>query len=204
MVREQIQARGIQHPAVLNAMSEVPRHLFVPEEYRWDAYADRPLPIGLQQTISQPYIVALMTVLIDPQTDDVVLEVGSGSGYQAAILSRLVHQVHSIDQFSELTGAAQAVTQQLHMHNIHYHLGDGSQGLLKYAPFDAILVTAAGPVVPQPLLDQLKIGGRLVLPVGERHMQRLERWLRVDQDNYEHEDHGGVNFVPLTGKFGWD
>jgi protein-L-isoaspartate(D-aspartate) O-methyltransferase len=203
MVRTQIERRGIKHPGILTAMRQVPRHLFVSMEYHSQAYADHPLPIGYDQTISQPYIVALMSELIQPQADDKVLEVGSGSGYQAAILSYLVAQVHSIERHSGLVKQAQRVINELNLSNVKFHVGDGSLGLPEYAPFDAIIITAAAPHVPRPLLEQLNIGGRLVLPVGERWHQTLERWTKTSKDTFEHDQDIPVSFVPLVGKFGW-
>jgi protein-L-isoaspartate(D-aspartate) O-methyltransferase len=203
MVRNQIERRGIKHPGILAAMRQVPRHLFVSMEYQSQAYADHPLPIGYDQTISQPYIVALMSELIRPQANDCVLEVGSGSGYQAAILSHLVSKVHSIDRHPGLVNQAQEVIDTLKLTNVQFHVGDGSLGLPEYAPFNAIIITAAAPMLPRPLLDQLKIGGRLVLPVGERWHQRLERWTRTSEDSFEHDQDIPVSFVPLVGQFGW-
>ena len=203
MVRNQIERRGIKHPGILAAMRQVPRHLFVSMEYQSQAYADHPLPIGDNQTISQPYIVALMSELIQPQADDCVLEVGSGSGYQAAILSLLVSKVHSIDRHPGLVNQAQAVIDTLKINNVRFHVGDGSLGLPEFAPFDAIIITAAAPKLPRPLLDQLKIGGRLVVPVGERWHQTLERWTKTSEDTFEHDQDIPVSFVPLVGKFGW-
>lgn len=203
MVRDQIERRGIKHPAVLSAMNKIPRHLFVSMEYQSEAYADHPLPIGFGQTISQPYIVALMTELIQPDPHDCVLEIGTGSGYQAAILSRLVRQVHSIDRHAELVKGAQRVAEQLKLTNIQFHVGDGSLGLPEQGPYDAILITAAAPQVPKPLLIQLKVGGRLVLPVGERWQQKLERWIRTTEETYDHDQDIPVSFVPLLGEFGW-
>jgi protein-L-isoaspartate(D-aspartate) O-methyltransferase len=203
MVRNQIERRGIKHPGILAAMRQVPRHLFVSMEYQSQAYADHPLPIDYDQTISQPYIVALMSELIRPQANDCVLEVGSGSGYQAAILSHLVSKVHSIDRHPGLVNQAQEVIDTLKLTNVQFHVGDGSLGLPEYAPFNAIIITAAAPMLPRPLLDQLKIGGRLVLPVGERWHQRLERWTRTSEDSFEHDQDIPVSFVPLVGQFGW-
>lgn len=203
MVRDQIERRGIKHLGVLAAMRKVPRHLFVPMEYQSEAYADHPLPIGYSQTISQPYIVALMTEMIQPEKDDVVLEIGTGSGYQAAILSCLVSKVHSIDRHADLVNQAQQTTSKLNYSNIQFHTGDGSLGLPHFAPFDAILITAAAPQIPQPLLSQLKVGGQLVCPVGARYHQTLEKWRRISVDQYVHDQDIPVSFVPLLGEFGW-
>lgn len=203
MVRDQIERRGIKHPGVLAAMQKIPRHLFVSMEYQSEAYADHPLPIGFEQTISQPYIVALMTELIQPDPLDCVLEIGTGSGYQAAILSQLVKQVHSIDRHAELVKGAKKIAKQLELTNIQFHVGDGSLGLPGHAPYDAILITAAAPQIPKPLLTQLKLGGRLVLPVGERWQQKLERWIRTDEESFDNDQDIPVSFVPLLGKYGW-
>jgi protein-L-isoaspartate(D-aspartate) O-methyltransferase len=204
MVREQIERRGIKDPQVLEAMRKVPRHLFAPPKYQSQAYSDHPLPIDCGQTISQPYIVALMTDLIRVKPDDRVLEIGTGSGYQAAVLSRLVAEVHTIDRHADLVNQAKKIAKKLMYDNIHFYVGDGSQGLPDMAPFDAILITAAAPKVPAPLLKQLKIGGRLVLPVGERWSQHLERWTRNAEESFDQDIDIPVSFVPLIGTYGWD
>lgn len=203
MVRDQIKRRGIKNPAVLAVMQKVPRHLFVAMEYQSEAYADHPLPIGCGQTISQPYIVALMTELLQPDKQDHVLEIGTGSGYQAAVLSYLVAMVHSIDRHADLVKQAGAVISHLGLHNIQLHVGDGSRGLPEHAPYDGILITAAAPTVPKPVLSQLKLGGRLVLPVGERWHQVLERWTKLADDKFEKDLDIPVSFVPLLGEHGW-
>jgi len=203
MVRDQIERRGIKNEKVLSAMRKVPRHLFVPPEYQSQAYTDHPLPIDCGQTISQPYIVALMSDLILASPEERVLEIGTGSGYQAAILSYLVAEVHSIDRHADLVNKAKKVTKDLEINNIHFYIGDGSQGLPDLAPFDAILITAAAPTVPAPLLKQLNVGGRLVLPVGERWSQRLERWTRISEESFDQDINIPVSFVPLIGTYGW-
>lgn len=203
MVRDQIERRGIKNEKVLSAMRKVPRHLFVPPEYQSQAYTDHPLPIDCGQTISQPYIVALMSDLILASPEERVLEIGTGSGYQAAILSYLVAEVHSIDRHADLVNKAKKVTKDLEIDNIHFYIGDGSQGLPNFAPFDAILITAAAPTVPAPLLKQLNVGGRLVLPVGERWSQRLERWTRISEESFDQDINIPVSFVPLIGTYGW-
>ena len=167
MVRDQIRARGVQDEKVLRAMQEIPRHLFVPPNLRCMAYQDKPLPIGKGQTISQPYIVALMTELLQPQPGDVVLEIGTGSGYQAAVLSRLVHRVYSVEILNSLGSAAERLLERLGFANVRVSIGDGYLGWPEYAPFDGILVTAAPPEIPPALTAQLKRGGRIVLPVGK-------------------------------------
>ncbi len=202
MIREQIVRRGICEPRLLEALKQVPRHLFVPREYAGSAYSDGPLPIGEGQTISQPYIVALMTDLLGLQGEERVLEVGTGSGYQAAVLAHLAGQVHSIERHAGLAERAEALLRRLELKNVTIHLGDGSVGLPGYAPYQAILVTAAAPQVPQPLLDQLDDGGRLVIPVGSRGMQTLERWVRKGTA-FTPEEILPVAFVPLRGEFGW-
>ncbi len=203
MVREQLMTRDIRDQRVLQAMRSVPRHRFVPPEYRHLAYADGPLPIGQGQTISQPYIVALMTQLLELKGDEVVLEVGTGSGYQAAILAQLAREVHTIERHSSLAESAEAILKELGVMNVFVHVGDGSKGLSEHAPYDGIIVTAAAPRVPQPLLNQLADQGRLVLPVGGRGAQFLERWQRRGT-SFHAEQIAPVAFVPLIGEFGWE
>lgn len=202
MINEQILARGIQDERVLDALQRVPRHWFVPEEYTNIAYSDSPLPIGHGQTISQPYIVALMTELLELEGDENVLEVGTGSGYQAALLASLARQVHTIERYAELAEKADEVLHRLRYSNVFVHVGDGSLGLPKYAPYQAIVVTAAAPGVPQPIFDQMSDGGRLVLPVGGAGGQILDRW-RKQGDEYKQEHVAPVAFVPLRGQHGW-
>jgi protein-L-isoaspartate(D-aspartate) O-methyltransferase len=182
-------------------MESVPRHLFVTaDDLPW-AYADGPLPISHGQTISQPYIVALMTELLQLESTVRVLEVGTGSGYQAAILGQMAAEVHTVEVIPEL--AAQATTlADLGYNNVHVHLGDGSLGWPQAAPYNGILVAAAAPSAPQPLLDQLAEGGRLVIPVGSRGFQHLEVWKRTGQE-FERQDNLAVAFVPLRGEYGW-
>lgn len=202
MVQNQIITRGVHSPQVLEAMRSIPRHFFVPAEYRHMAYGDGPLPIGHGQTISQPYIVALMTELLELRGSETVLEVGCGSGYQAAILSLLARQVHTIERHPGLANQAQKILSQLNLHNIQVHTGDGTLGLAEFAPYDGIIVTAAAPHIPQALLEQLSDGGRLVIPVGERGGQYLERWRRQGSE-YKQETIIPVAFVPLIGRWGW-
>lgn len=201
MVARQLRGHGISDRRVLEAFESVPRHLFVPEEYRHAAYEDGPLPIGFNQTISQPFIVAYMTQLLDLTGSERVLEVGTGSGYQAAVLSALTAEVHTIELIPALADRAKTVFEQLGLRNIFPHLGDGSLGWADSAPYDAILVTAAGPRVPKSLLNQLAEGGRMVLPVGERGDQVLELWRR-EGEQFTHETLLPVAFVPLRGKEG--
>ena len=183
---------------VIQALREVERHRFVPESQQSQAYANHPLPIGHGQTISQPYIVALMTDLVDPKPGDVVLEVGTGSGYQAAVLARLVDKVYSIEIIEPLAEQARERLQRLGYHNVETRLGDGYFGWEEQAPFDAIVVTAAPPEIPQPLLDQLAVGGRLVIPVG-LGSQDLVVVTRTE-DGYIDRVETPVRFVPMTGK----
>lgn len=202
MVRRQLASRNIRDPRVLDAFRAVPRHRFVPRRERHFAYEDRPLRIGQGQTISQPYIVALMTQLLELSGDERVLEIGTGSGYQAALLAHLAAEVHTIERHSELAESAQAVLADLGLDNVHIHVGDGSLGWPEAAPYEAIVATAAAPSAPQPLLDQLADGGRLVLPVGDGRRQVLQRW-RKEGERFEHDDVAPVAFVPLIGKAGW-
>jgi len=198
MVSGQVEARGISDTRVLEALRKVPRHRFVPDEFRGQAYRDTPLPIGHQQTISQPYIVALMTELIEPEPDMKVLEIGTGSGYQAAVLAECVDRVYTIEILPELGRLAAELLEELGYENIVTRIGDGYDGWPDEAPFDAILVTAAPPSIPKPLLEQLKIGGRLVIPVGE-FSQDLVVVTRTE-DGYERRPASYVRFVPMTGK----
>ena len=202
MVTEQIIARGVQNERVLEAMRRVPRHWFVPEEYANIAYSDSPLPIGHGQTISQPYIVALMTELLELDGEENVLEVGTGSGYQAALLAFLARQVHTIERYSELADHAEAALRRMQSSNVMVHVGDGSLGLPDYAPYQAIMITAAAPHVPQPLFEQLADGGRLVLPEGGAGGQMLDRW-RKHGIELKQEHIAPVAFVPLRGQHGW-
>jgi protein-L-isoaspartate(D-aspartate) O-methyltransferase len=198
MVESQIAARGIRDPAVLEAMRKVPRHRFVPAGESRFAHADGPLPIGHEQTISQPYIVALMTELLRPTRSMKVLEVGTGSGYQAAVLAECVGEVYTIEIVEPLGERARKLLAELGYDNVRVRIGDGYDGWPEAAPFDAIMVTAAPERIPQPLLDQLKIGGRLVLPVGVG-IQDLVVVTRTDR-GVEREVVTGVRFVPMTGK----
>lgn len=198
MVDEQIVARGITDPRLLSVMRELPRHLFVEEAMGKQAYMDNPLPIGEGQTISQPYIVALMTELLDLKGADKVLEIGTGSGYQAAILAELAHEVYTIEIITLLAETARDRLEQLGYNNIKVKAGDGYQGWPQYAPFDAIIVTAAPDHIPQSLLDQLKEGGRMVLPVGTFPYQELKKIIKKS-GKPEVTDILPVLFVPMTG-----
>jgi len=202
MVAEQIAIRGLRDPRLLAAMEAVPRHRFVPSDHLNWSYADGPLPIGFGQTISQPYIVAFMTDALHLTGSERVLEVGTGSGYQAAILGQLAAEVHTVEFIPELSAQAEKVLQELGFTNIHIHSGDGSLGWPEAAPYDGILVAAAAPSLPQPLMDQLAEGGRIILPVGSRGFQQLEIWERR-RKKFKHEASIPVAFVPLRGEHGW-
>jgi protein-L-isoaspartate(D-aspartate) O-methyltransferase len=202
MVEEQLRPRGIDDPRVLAVFEATPRHLFIPEESRPWAYADSPQPIGFGQTISQPFIVALMTQFLYLTGSERVLEVGAGSGYQAAILAGLTAEVHTVELIPELAERATRTLADLGLGNVHVHSGDGSIGWPASAPYDAILVAAAAPQVPPPLLEQLAARGRLILPVGRHGTQELELWRR-EQGAFEYETILSVCFVPLRGKHGW-
>ena len=203
MVEEQIAARGICNPRVLAVMGSVLRHCFIPpDDLAW-AYADGPLPIGYGQTISQPYIVALMTELLEPEPTDRVLEVGAGCGYQAAVLGELAEDVHTVEVIPELATQAEKTLTGLGYTHVHVHTGDGSLGWPEAAPYNRILVAAAAPEVPQPLLDQLSEGGQLVIPVGSWSVQHLEVWKRTGKE-FNRRVTLEVCFVPLRGQFGWN
>ena len=202
MVSEQIARRGVTSPRVLEAMRSVPRHRFVPEDSQAYAYDDYPLPIGQGQTISQPYIVALMTQLLQLEGNEVVLEIGTGSGYQAAVLASIAKTVHSVEMLPELSERAARILSELGYSNILLHVADGSLGWPTAAPYQGILVTAAAPKPPQALLDQLAEGGRIVIPVGDRGNQVLQVWENAN-GGFSHEDIIPVAFVPLRGKEGW-
>jgi protein-L-isoaspartate(D-aspartate) O-methyltransferase len=208
MVEEQLVARGIHDPLVLRAMEEVPREKFVPVEYSRFAYADSPLPIEENQTISQPYVVALMTEMLTLSPHDRVLEIGTGSGYAAAVLSRIAAEVYTVERHEDLARSARERFEQLGYQNIHIRVGDGTLGWPEKAPYEAIIFAAGTPQVPDPLLTQLAIGGSLVGPVGQkRDFQQLVRVQRKSEDEYQYEqisEHvGKVRFVPLVGKEGW-
>ncbi len=202
MVEEQITARGVLDPRVLAVMGSVPRQRFIPmDELAW-AYADGPLPIGHGQTISQPYIVALMTELLHVKPTHRILEVGTGSGYQAAVLGHLAAEVHTVEVIPELGAGAAKILAEMGYKNVHIHIGDGSLGWPEASPYDGILVAAAAPSAPQPLLDQLADGSRLVVPIGSRGFQHLEIWIRKGKA-FERQDNISVAFVPLRGQYGW-
>jgi protein-L-isoaspartate(D-aspartate) O-methyltransferase len=204
MIREHLIGQGIRDPEVLAAMREVPREAFVAEGMEELAYEDNPLPIDEGQTISQPYIVAYMTEALELSAADRVLEIGTGSGYAAAVLSRIVTTVHTVERLASLARSAGRRLEMLGYTNIHVHEGDGTLGWPEHAPYDAIVVTAGAPDVPKPLLEQLAIGGRLVIPVGPTsYLQMLVRVRRVAEYDYRSEDLCSVRFVPLIGAAGW-
>jgi protein-L-isoaspartate(D-aspartate) O-methyltransferase len=203
MVLEQLMPRGISDVNVLNAMREVPRHLFVDSAQQASAYGDHPLPIGGDQTISQPYIVAAMTQVLQLTGSEKVLEIGTGSGYQAAILSRLCEKVYTVERINSLLAGARKLFDKLHYYNILARLDDGTMGWQEFAPYDAIIVTAGGPEIPTPLLDQLADSGRMVIPVGDRDVQELYLVQKVNGE-VKIERLESVRFVSLIGEYGWN
>jgi protein-L-isoaspartate(D-aspartate) O-methyltransferase len=203
MVEMQIRKRGISSARVLEAMSAVPRHEFVPPQFRSDAYADKPLPIGEGQTISQPYMVAAMTEALELNGSERVLEIGTGSGYQAAVLSRLVGQVLTVESHTSLALAAQERLTNLGYTNVHVHNGDGSAGFADAAPYDAILVTAGAPAIPEVFARQLRDGGRVVIPVGDRENQELVR-AHLENGELKATVLFNCKFVLLLGRYGWN
>lgn len=200
MVRYQIEARGIRDPRVLEAMRKVPRHLFVPLEYRDAAYEDRPLPIGEGQTISQPYIVALMTEALELKGDEKVLEIGTGSGYQAAILAELAREVYTVELEPSLAQRAAETLRRLGYTNVHVAVRDGFYGWPEEAPFDRIILTCAAPRIPEPLVEQLKDGGKMVLPLGEDHLSQVLVLVEKRGEELIQKEITGVVFVPMRGK----
>lgn len=203
MVETQIIPRGIQDRRVINAMLKVPRHLFVDEALWPEAYDDHPLPIGEKQTISQPYIVALMSELLKLKGTEKVLEIGTGSGYQCAILAELADQVFTIERIPSIAKRARKIFDQLKYTNVIVHIGDGTLGWKEHSPYDGIIVTAAAPHPPTPLLQQLALGGRLVIPIGDEFTQNLTVFTRSDETNFTEEDYGSCRFVKLIGDQGW-
>jgi len=202
MVEKQLCRRGIRDKAVISAMLAVPRHAFVPPEFQGQAYEDGPLPIGCGQTISQPYIVAAMTEALQLKPEDRVLEIGTGCGYQAAVLSRLAREVFTVESLPELAAAASERLARLGYSNVHVHCGDGTLGLPEFALFDAILVAAAAPEIPGPLLTQLSEGGRMILPVGSTDSQELQL-VEKHGSTFSKKTLEGCRFVPLVGRHGW-
>lgn len=204
MVEGQIVSRGVRSPLVLEAMRTVPREAFLPKSLQQFAYDDSPLPIGASQTISQPYIVAFMVEALNLTGGETVLEIGAGSGYAAAVLSRIAGRVYTVERIGQLAEKAAAVLADLHYENVLVRLGDGTKGWAEFAPYDAIIVAAGGPEVPHSLKCQLKPGGRLVIPVGNyNRTQELVRVTRLPDDTFKTEEIAKVQFVPLIGKEGW-
>jgi protein-L-isoaspartate(D-aspartate) O-methyltransferase len=203
MVEEQLIPRGIKNQKVLDAFYKVQRHKFIPPDLRNSAYADFPIPIGEGQTISQPYIVALMTECLNLTSEERILEIGTGSGYQAAILAELAKEVYTIERFEILAKRAEALLSQLGYNNIKIKVGDGTLGWQEAAPFDKIMITAASPKIPQPLIEQLKENGKLILPLGESFSQVLTL-VEKKKNKFETVDICGCVFVPLVGKYGWN
>ncbi|MDD3845397.1 MAG: protein-L-isoaspartate(D-aspartate) O-methyltransferase [Syntrophorhabdaceae bacterium] len=203
MVDTQITARGVTDRSVLNAMLKVPRHLFVDEALWPEAYEDHPLPIGEKQTISQPYIVALMSELLRLTGKEKVLEIGTGSGYQCAILAELADQVYTIERIPAIAKRARRIFDQLKYANVIVHIGDGTLGWKEHSPYDGIIVTAASPHPPAALLEQLAAGGRLVIPIGDEFSQDLVAFTRDDKNSYTEENYGSCRFVKLIGQQGW-
>ncbi len=202
MVVEQLKSRDITDERTLAAMSEVPRHLFVDDAMRARAYGDHPLPIGSGQTISQPYIVAYMTQALGLKGGEKVLEIGTGSGYQAAVLSRLCDQVFTVERINSLLAGARRVFDKLRYYNIRTKLDDGTLGWPEFGPYDAVIVTAGGPVIPEPLIAQLNTPGRLIIPVGDQHVQQLQLLIKED-DTVRVENLASVRFVDLVGEYAW-
>jgi protein-L-isoaspartate(D-aspartate) O-methyltransferase len=205
MVASQIRSRGIRNERLLKVMELIPRHIFVDEGLADQAYSDNPLPIGEGQTISQPYIVALMTEALELKGDEKVLEIGTGSGYQSAILSKLADRVFSIEKIAPLAGRARSILDSLDCFNVLTRVGDGSYGWRNKAPFDGIIVTAGAPDIPRPILEQLTIGGNLIIPVGNLSSQTLLKLTRLSEDieDVKREELGGCRFVSLVGEYGW-
>jgi len=202
MVKEQIITRGVKDKRVIDAMTKVPRHMFVEKTYYHQAYNDYPLPIGHSQTISQPYMVASMTEMLELKGDEKVLEIGTGSGYQTAILALLCSKVYSIERVSELSHEARSRLKDLNFQNTNLMVGDGSIGWSDYAPYDGIIVTAGAPEIPNALIEQLAENGRLVIPVGDEFSQILNL-VRKHKGRIYRKEFFGCAFVPLVGKGGW-
>jgi protein-L-isoaspartate(D-aspartate) O-methyltransferase len=203
MVEEQIVSRGIKDAKLIAAVKKIPRHLFLEEALQNQAYSDHPLPIGEKQTISQPYMVALMTEALLLSGKEKVLEIGTGSGYQTAILAELSEKVFSIERIRSLAIRARKLLYELGYFNVEIKIFDGTFGWIEERPFDAIIVTAGSPDIPQPLIDQLAMGGRLVIPVGDAFVQDLFRVTKAEE-GIKKEDLGGCRFVKLIGKYGWE
>lgn len=203
MVEAHIIPRGITDPSTIHSMKTVPRHLFVPGPLQDYAYEDRPLPIGYKQVISQPYLVGLMTQAARLSSNETVLEIGTGSGYAAAVLAQIAKDVYTIERIETFVAEASRVYKELGYSNIHVKLGDGSLGWPEHAPYDAIVATAGAPIVPEALVDQLKVGGYLVIPIGDRESQHLYRYEKLPHGKLREEFVEYVRFVPLIGEQGW-
>jgi protein-L-isoaspartate(D-aspartate) O-methyltransferase len=203
MVEEQIVSRGIKDPRVIAALKKVPRHLFVEEALQSQAYSDHPLPIGEKQTISQPYMVALMTEALQLTGREKVLEIGAGSGYQTAILGELAEKVFSIERIRSLAIRARKLLFELGYFNVEIKISDGTYGWSEEAPFGAVIVTAGSPDIPIPLTEQLSPGGRMVIPIGDANVQDLVRVTKTEE-GMKKEDLGGCRFVKLIGRYGWE
>jgi len=206
MVDSQIRSRGIRDERLLKAMETVPRHLFIDEALRDQAYNDSPLPIDERQTISQPYIVALMTEALALKGHEKVLEIGTGSGYQTALLAELAERVFSIERIAFLASRARKMLDSLNYYNVAIRIGDGTYGWKEEAPFDAIIVTAGAPDIPKTFVEQLAVGGGLVIPVGGRYSQTLVKITRLSEDikDLKKDNLGGCRFVDLVGEYGWE
>ncbi len=203
MVRNQLISRGITDQRVLQAMGKIPRHLFIEEALEGEAYNDHPLPIGHKQTISQPYIVAMMTEALELKGSEKTLEIGTGSGYQTAVLAELSRTVYTVERIRPLMERARGLLEKQGFHNVLYRTNDGTLGWKDFEPYDAIMVTAGAPKIPDPLMKQLSDGGRMVIPVGNRFGQDLIKVTRV-KNVYKEQNLGGCRFVDLVGAHGWD
>ncbi len=203
MVERELQGRGIRDERVLEAMRQIPRHLFVEEALQGRAYGDSPLPIGEKQTISQPYIVALMTAALELKGHERILEIGTGSGYQAAVLARIVSRVFTIERFPSLARRARRILDQIGCTNVNIKVTDGTLGWEEAAPFDGIIVTAGAPSIPSKYVEQLCVGAHLVIPIGPQDSQVLMRITRTSQNECRQERLADCRFVPLVGRFGW-
>jgi len=203
MIETQLIPRGIKDPRVIAAMRKVPRHLFLDEALWPEAYEDHPVPIGEKQTISQPFIVAIMTEALKLNGTEKILEIGTGSGYQAAVLAELAEQVYSIERLPSIAKRARRILDELKYANIVITIGDGTLGWKEHSPYDGIIVTAASPYPPKTLLEQLKVGGRLIIPIGDEFTQDLTLYIRDSDKDYSKESYGGCRFVKLIGEQGW-